>query len=141
MAAEPGGARRGRLRNPALVALFTFVGFELGVVGAFLVPVVLPSGIPGLAIAVAVVGNLLAGWLAGRALGTGVAALGPAIGWIIAALLASLTAPNTSLIIPASIPGITGGGLVTIGFLVVGFVAALAPIAFGPRPHRRPPLT
>jgi hypothetical protein len=129
----PDRPRRGPAGIP-LVALFTLLGFELGVLGAFLVPVVLPGGVPGLAVAVAVVGNVLAGLLARRAVGTRLAALAPAAGWAVAAFLASLQMPNSSVVVPASVPGVRFSGWVSAGFLLLGSLAALAPL--GRRPRR-----
>ncbi|MHB2022364.1 MAG: hypothetical protein ACYCO3_03395 [Mycobacteriales bacterium] len=113
--------------------LFALLGFELGWLGAFLVPVVLPGGVEGLSVLVAVAGNLAAGWSAALGTGRPVGAASPAVGWFLAVLFAATTTSNSSLIVPSSIPGEAGSGAVVLAFLVLGALAAIVAVAWQPR--------
>jgi hypothetical protein len=126
------------LERLATGALFVLLGALLGIFGAFLVPERLPGGVEGVAVAVAVVGNYVAGRFAATGVGTPSAAGLPAVAWLAVVTLASVTRASGALIIPGSVAGDPGVGYTAFGFLVGGVVAAgAAYVRSRPRRGRR----
>jgi hypothetical protein len=126
-------------------AALLLLGALLGLWGLFLVPLRLPGGIEGLAVVVAVVGNVGAAWLGGFGFATPLAAAMPGIGWLVsvALLLGGLPgspAHTSDVLLPGRLPVDPGIVAVGSGWLVGGAVAALGGVLWVA--HRlRPPAT
>ena len=119
--------------NAALAAL----GVALGVWGAFLVPLRLPGGVEGLAVAVSVVGNFTAGVLGARGTGSATSAAMPGLGWLVAVLaLGGLPLRPGDVVIPGGLPA--DPGVVTVGvlFFVGGAAAMVAAVVVAGRRGR-----
>jgi hypothetical protein len=116
------------------------LGALLGIWGAFLVPLRLFGRIEGLAVVVAVVGNLGAGLLGGIGTGTRLGAALPGAAWLIVAVLSGITRSEGDLVVPGGIPSDPGVGTVGMAFLLLGAVAAAIAVGIGPvGPRRRGP--
>ncbi|HVA61045.1 MAG TPA: hypothetical protein VNG13_11000 [Mycobacteriales bacterium] len=115
------------------VAVGFGLGVLLGLIGAFLVP----SGLTGISIAIALVGNLLAGRLASLSTGSRLGAFAPALGWFLVLVWGMVHGPGGSLVLayPVGDGNLLG---VAWGFMLGGAVGALLPILWGGRPIRRP---
>jgi hypothetical protein len=110
------------LRQVAEHVLFVVLGFLLGLVGTFLVP-------DGVAIGVAAVGNLVAGRLGVIATGRVGGAVAAGGGWAVVAVAAMIQLPSGSLLIAGGVPGDRALGVFGLGYLAVGFAAALVAVA------------
>ena len=112
-------------------AALLLLGVALGIWGMFLVPVRLPGGIEGLAIVVAVVGNVGAARLGGFGFSTPLAAAMPGIGWLLAVMtlaggLPGMSGHDQDVLLPGKLPTDPGIVVVGTGFIFAGAVAALA---------------
>lgn len=137
--AAPEGVPEPRREVPLLacyVAL-TVLGGALGVWGAFLVPLRLVGGLEGLAVVVAVVGNLGAGLLGGLGTRTRLGAALPGLAWLVVAVLAGTGRQEGDVVVPGSVPHDPAVGKVGMAFLLLGAIAAAVPVGVGPgRPRR-----
>ncbi|HET6818195.1 MAG TPA: hypothetical protein VFH66_13300 [Mycobacteriales bacterium] len=125
-------------------ALF-LLGAALGVWGLFTVPVRLPGGVEGLAVVIAVVGNLAAARLGGFGFGTPLAAAMPGIGWLVALLvlvggLPGLPSHAQDVLLPGRLPVDPGIVTVGLGWVGGGCLAALVGVIWVAR-GLRPPAT
>jgi hypothetical protein len=122
-------SRRGDLVEGLFLDLVLLViGGLLGVIGCFLVPLRLGGGVEGLAIAVALIGNLGTGLLGGVGNRSVRSALAPGLGWFLAVGVISSLAPGGDVIIPGKLPvdpGVTTVGVLFLFLGVAGAVAAL----------------
>jgi hypothetical protein len=100
-------------------------GLLLGVVGAFLVPLRLPGGLEGLAVVVALLGNLGLGLLGGLGLRSTFGAATPAVAWFVPVAVLFTSGPGGNVVIPGRLGGDPGVPRVGVGFLVGGVVAAI----------------
>jgi hypothetical protein len=119
--------------------VFAALGVLLGLVGAFLVPLRLPGGVEGLSVAVAVVGNLVAGRLAAAGLDHPWGAALPGVGWLVVAVLAGSARASGGLVIPGSLPVDPGVGHTGSAFLLAGTLAAVAAVVLAFRAARGRP--
>ncbi|HET7312334.1 MAG TPA: hypothetical protein VFJ17_13515 [Mycobacteriales bacterium] len=111
-------------------AALLLLGAALGVWGLFLVPLRLPGGVEGLAVVIAVVGNLAAARLGGFGFETPLAAAMPGIGWLLSVLvlvggLPGLPSHAQDVLLPGSLPVDPGVVAVGLGWVGGGAVAAL----------------
>jgi hypothetical protein len=123
-------SRRGDLVEGLFLDLVLLViGGLLGVIGCFLVPLRLGGGVEGLAIGIALIGNLGTGLLGGVGNRSVRSALAPGLGWFLAVGVISSLAPGGDVIIPGKLPvdpGVTTVGVLFLFLGVAGAVAALA---------------
>jgi hypothetical protein len=123
-------SRRGEVVEALVLDLVLLVvGGFLGVIGAFLVPLRLGSGIEGLAAVIALVGNFGAGLIGGLGNRSVRSAVAPGLGWFLAVAVISTVAPGGDVIIPGKLP--VDPGVVTVGvfFLFLGVAGAIGALA------------
>ncbi len=99
-------ARSSRTSTVLLVvahALLVALGLLLAIYGAFLVPRGPRAGghVLSVGVAIALVGNALAGWLGGCAAGR-LGGVSPFAGWLIGVLALSASRPSGSVVLPGS---------------------------------------
>ena len=124
-------------------AALLLLGAALGVWGLFLVPLRLPGGIEGLAVLIAVGGNLGAARLGGFGFATPLAAAMPGLGWLLSVMvliggLPGLASHAQDVLLPGSLPADPGVVAVGLGWLAGGVLAALAGVLWVA--HRARPL-
>jgi hypothetical protein len=125
-----------RVVTACAVLALAVAGALLGVLGAFLVPDRV-LGVPGVAVVVAVAGNLAVGGLAAYGLDSRWAAVAPALPWFVVVVVLGSTRPEGDLILPSAVDNDPAVGYVGTAFLIVGAVAAAAAIVLAPVPRRR----
>ena len=101
------------------MAVLGVIGFELGLLGAFLVPDTV-VGVP-VGAAVGVVGNLAIGWFGARGVGNRAGALAPALGWLLAVVPLAVRRREGDLVLTA--------GTRYVAFLLLGVLASGAAMA------------
>jgi hypothetical protein len=108
-------SRAERLIVVATCLVLVAAGVVLATIEAFLVPVRLFGGTEGLAVLLAVLGNLAIGLLAAAGLDSSAGAAAPALGWFAAASIATFSSPHGSVVVPGTLgndPGVPVVGVV-----------------------------
>jgi hypothetical protein len=115
---------RGRWQLVAGYVLLGVLGFAVGVLGAFLVPVRLPGGVEGVADVVGLAGPWLVGYYGAVGLASAPAAVLPGLGWILSVLVLN-GSRGGDVIIPGGLPNDPGVATVGAIYLVSGLLATL----------------
>jgi hypothetical protein len=125
----PGDAEE-RWYVAAVCVLLFVAGVGAGAVGAFLTPLRLFSGLEGLSVVIAVVGNVGLGALGGVGTRSVWGAIAPALGWAIAVLVLTSYSRGGDVVIAGGLP--VDPGVVQVGtwFMVGGLLSAGAGVAF-----------
>jgi hypothetical protein len=125
----PSSRRADRIEGFVLDLVLIAVGGLLGLIGCFLVPLRIGNGIEGLAAAIALVGNAVAGLLGGWGTRATRGALLPGIGWFAVVAAVNLVAPGGDVIVPGKLA--VDPGVVDVGyaFLVLGILGTIAAIS------------
>lgn len=126
-----------RVATVTTVVLLAAAGVLLGVIGAFLVPLRLGSGIEGLSVLIAVVGNLGVGLLGGLGTRSTAGIVAPGLGWFVAVGALFTTGPGGDIVIPGRLGSDPGVPKVGIGFLVGGVLALIVAFVVTTRFTRR----
>jgi hypothetical protein len=107
----------------ATYLLLALVGVLLGVIETFLVPLRLFSGLEGLSILLAFVGNALVGSFGGLGTRTMGGAIAPIAGWFAAVGVLAVVAPGGDVVLAGKLPVDPGVVVVGMAFLFSGVIA------------------
>ena len=109
------------------------LGCMLAVWGTFLIPLRWPGGVEGLAVVIAVVGNLMAGWLGAVGMRSPLAGALAGVGWLVTVLLlgGGWPRPEGDVLIAAKVKADPALGTVGMAFLLGGAAAALVGVVVG----------
>lgn len=110
----------------AAVLLLFILGLVLGIFGALLIPAGprIGSVLLSVGVAVALIGNIVAGVLGTEMTGNRLGAIVPGIGWVVAVLPLGAKRPEGDLVVTGDTKG--------YAFLLVGLLAAVVVIALAP---------
>jgi hypothetical protein len=133
-------ATGGRVLVGATCVVLVAVGAMLALIGAFLIPLRLFGHVEGLAVVIAVAGNLAVGLLAAYGTGTPYAATASTGGWLVVAAYLTFHSHNGGVVIPGKLGADPGVVVVGTLWLLGGVIAGgTAMVLSSMRSRSRPP--